>query len=244
MNKKNKIYIVLIIVCTVLVMIICGIMVYLKSKNNNSISDALKFKKEYEAYNLVVSNEVTYRKLDIDENNPIIYKTPKQILDVLKEDTAVIYFGFPNNNFARENVEIFLEAAKEKNIKTIYYVNIAGIRDEYEANGTLYPTKIKEEVPAYTDLLKFFGDNLEDYYVVDPSNGFEYAAGVKRLCAPTVVITDHGEIKDIYASNYDLELNFTDGLTDEQRTLFKNKYLEMFSYISDKENVTCSINGC
>lgn len=244
MNKKNKIYIVLIIVCTVLVMIICGIMVYLKSKNNNSISDALKFKKEYEAYNLVVSNEVTYRKLDIDENNPIIYKTPKQILDVLKEDTAVIYFGFPNSNFARENVEIFLEAAKEKNIKTIYYVNIAGIRDEYEANGTLYPTKIKEEVPAYTDLLKFFGDNLEDYYVVDSSNGFEYAAGVKRLCAPTVVITDHGEIKDIYASNYDLELNFTDGLTDEQRTLFKNKYLEMFSYISDKENVTCSINGC
>lgn len=235
----------IILLCTILVVGICIFSVYQKGKENNRLSDGLKFKQEYEAYNdkLLSDGETKYLTLNIAEDNPIVYKSPKEIVDILHKETAVIYFGFPSCAFARYNVEMMLEAAKEKNIKTIYYVNIYDIRDEFEANGTLYPTQTKKAVGAYTEMVDFFGDILEDYYV-SSDNSFEYATGVKRISAPTVVVVDGGKVKSINAGTYNLEKNFTDAIDEEGKQFLKNKYLEMFTYLDEKENVVCSQSGC
>ena len=245
MEKRNKIYLGIILVCTFLVIIICGLCIYGKNKSTNKQTDAMRFKEEYEAFNdrVLSDGKTPYLKLNIPQDNPFIYKSPKEILDVLTSETAIIYFGYAACPLARDTVEILLEAALEKNIKTIYYVDIQNIRDEYEANGTLFPTKTKNGSAAYQALVSFFDEHLEVYYVED-SNNFAFSTGVKRIASPTVAVVDHGEVKSIYAGKSEDELNFINGLNEEQKEIFKNKYIEMFSYINDKENVVCTEKGC
>lgn len=75
---------IVIFVCAALVIGLCGYAII--THKDEKISDAMKFKNEYEALNELVnenSNE-EYVNVEIPEENPIVYKTGKEILDVLK----------------------------------------------------------------------------------------------------------------------------------------------------------------
>ena len=79
----------------------------------NKDSDALKFKKEYEAYNGKVneSNGKEYRTVNIKEDNPFIYKTADEIVNMMNEKkTFAVYFGFDTCPWCRSIIESMMES--------------------------------------------------------------------------------------------------------------------------------------
>lgn len=237
MEKSNKIYLVIIIVCSVLVVGLCAYAII----NHKDIeeTDAIKFKNEYESLNGVVNenNEKEYMKVEVDSENPIIYKSGQEILDVLENQNAIVYFGFSSCPWCRNVVPILLEAAKENNLDKIYYVDILNMRDQYKFSGSIEPELIKKGTDAYYEILKFLDKKLEKYYVTDDS-GNMYDTGVKRLYAPTVVAVKDGKALDLHVSTLDSQKDPYVALSDEQKEELKDIYKDLIKQIKD-DNKAC-----
>ena len=237
MEKSNKIYLVIIIVCSILVVGLCAYAII----NHKDIeeTDAIKFKNEYESLNGVVNenNEKEYMKVEVDSENPIIYKSGQEILDVLENENAIVYFGFSSCPWCRNVVPILLEAAKENNLDKIYYVDILNMRDQYKFSGSIEPELIKKGTDAYYEILKFLDKKLEKYYVTDDS-GNMYDTGVKRLYAPTVVAVKDGKALDLHVSTLDSQKDPYVALSDEQKEELKDIYKDLIKQIKD-DNKAC-----
>ena len=153
----------------------------------NINGDAFKFKKEYESLNGTKSNNKEYKKVEISKNNPIKYSNYDEIIDVIKNKTGIIYLGFPECPWCRNAVPVLLEAARDNNIDTIYYLNILNERDSYIVNdGKVEYAKDQDGndikgTPGYSKLLKVLDNELEDYII--EFEGKEYNTNVKRIYA-------------------------------------------------------------
>lgn len=229
MDKSNKICLIIIILCAILVIGVCAFAIY----NRNDIqSDAQKFKNEYEVYNGVAieDSEETYLDVNISSTNPIVYKSAKEVLEIMENETAFVYFGYPSSQEAREVIETLLEVAEEENIETIYYVDIYSIRDVYVFSGSIIPEQIQEGTQGYHDILEFLGDNLSEYYVSD-ANGFYYDTGVTRINAPTVVAVRDGKVVSMHEG------------TEEEKETLKEIYKKLFQSVKNIDD-TCSDKTC
>lgn len=243
MDKNNKIYLIIIVVCALLVMGLCAYAII--NHKDVKVTDAIKFKEEYESYNGMV-NEYTdknYLEVNIDRENPIVYKTGKEILDVLKEEDAFVYFGFASCPWCRNAVTPLLDAAKEMNLKTIYYVDIYDIRDTYKFTGSIEPEQTKKGTDAYYAILKFLGKNLEKYYVKDDS-GNMYDTGVTRLYAPSFVTVKNGKVLDFYTGTVESQADPSVELDDKQKEELTNTFKDMIEKLQKKENVCKNEEGC
>ena len=149
--------------------------------------DSVKFKNEY-----------SY--LDINKNNPFIYKSAIDIVSMINDKKSfLVYLGYPDD----ENVKIFIpnlvKFLDDNNVEEIYYVNIENIRNEVSYNGKSLET-IKIGTKGYYDLIKLLDDFLDDYYVSN-NNGKKVLAG-KRIEAPSLLVVEKGEpIKLIHSSD-------------------------------------------
>jgi len=242
MEKSNKIYMIVIFVCAALVIGLCGYAII--THKDEKISDAIKFKNEYEALNDVV-NEATdnkYIEVNIDEENPMVYKTGKEILDVLKNEDAIIYFGFAACPWCRNAVPVLLDAAKELNVDKIYYVDILDIRDTYKFSGSIEPEQTKKGTDAYYEILKFLDKKLEKFYVKDEA-GNMYDTGVKRLYAPTVVGVKGGKIVGFHESTIESQTDPYELLDEKGKSELKNEYKKIIESVNEKNNVCKDKNG-
>ena len=94
------------------------------STKNKNLTDAEKFKQEYESLNNKDNGEVNYNKVSISKDNPIVYTTPKKIIEKINNgDLFAVYIGTSDNIECRQIVESLLASAKEKNVSTIYYID-------------------------------------------------------------------------------------------------------------------------
>ena len=94
------------------------------STKNKDLTDAEKFKQEYESLNNKDNGEVNYNKVSISKDNPIVYTTPKKIIEKINNgDLFAVYIGTSDNIECRQIVESLLASAKEKNVSTIYYID-------------------------------------------------------------------------------------------------------------------------
>lgn len=121
---------------------------------NNNMTDAEKFKQEYEALN---NKSVV---MNIDENNPIKYVGFDEVINILTTDTGVIYFGFPGCPWCRNMIPVLFDVAKENNIDMIYYFNPSDIR----SNGD---EDYKRLVNILNDYLLENSDGEKTLYVPD-----------------------------------------------------------------------------
>lgn len=243
MDKNNKIYLIIIVVCALLVMGLCAYAII--NHKDVKVTDAIKFKEEYENYNGMV-NEYTdknYLEVNIDRENPIVYKTGKEILDVLKEEDAFVYFGFASCPWCRNAVTSLLDAAKEMNLKTIYYVDIYDIRDTYKFTGSIEPEQTKKGTDAYYAILKFLGKYLEKCYVKDDS-GNMYDTGVTRLYAPSFVVVKNGKVLDFHTGTVESQADPSVELDDKQKEELTNTFKDMIEKLQKKENVCKEKEGC
>jgi len=171
-----------------------------------------------------------YKKLNISEENPIVYSSLKDIKRILQNGTGVIYFGFKECPWCRTAVPVLLNAAKEAGVNRIYYFNDFSIRDikqKDEITGEIITTQ--EGSKEYYELLKILGEHASIYSGLEDDT-------IKRLYAPTVVFVKSGEILGVHVGTIDSQVDAYVELTDEQYKELKKNYTD---YMSKITGVTC-----
>ena len=240
MKSSNKINIIIIVVCAVLVIGFCTFLIV--NHKENVLTDAQKFKAEYEVYNGYVNPNTNeeFLTVNIDAENPMIYKTDEEIVDILQKEDALILFGYPASIVNRSVIETLLESAKEAEITEIYYVDILEIRDEYVYSGDVNVTQTKEGTESYKAIVDFLDEYLNNYYVL-ADDGKLLDTEIKRLNAPTIVAVSKGEIVGFYEGALE---NSDKELSEEEKEKLKDIYLEIMNNWLDKTTVCSSSTSC
>ena len=155
--------------------------------------DALKFKKEYESLNGEKSSSgKTIRTIKIKKNNPVIYKTDEEIVDMINnKESFIVYFGFPSCPWCRSVLPTLLDVCNDLNIDKLYYVNVENIRDTMELNEDKKLITSKKGTDAYYELTNLLKDVLSDYTLKD--GDIEFETGAKRIYAPNIIKIESGK---------------------------------------------------
>ena len=221
--KKNKVILIIILTLTIIVLGVC-LSLKLNDKKERKESDAIKFKKEYEALNNEkTENGYKYPNLDIKENNPFVYASEKEVINTLKNGTGLIYFGFPSCLSCRNAVNVL----QYVNANKILYLDVTDIRDNYKVvDGVL--TKTKEGTKKYYEMLELLNLILKDYEV-DGNKTNE-----KRIFVPLVVGVKDGKIVGYQDGIIELSLDRLpyDLLTNEEQNKLKLIYDEINAKVS------------
>ena len=88
--KNNKVLYIVIGICGLLVV---GLCIFLMVNHKEEVvSDSEKFKADFEQYNGLTYEDTNESVIDVNilEDNPFIYKTGKEIVDVLENETAYV----------------------------------------------------------------------------------------------------------------------------------------------------------
>ncbi len=199
------------------------------SKKDNYAS---KFKEEYESYNgKQTSSGKDYLKVEIPEENVIVYSSITEVLDIIKNKSGVIYFGFPTCPWCRNMVVPLLEAADSTSLDKIYYLNMYEERDTIKYVDGEFITE-KEASEGYYDLVNDLSSILDDYIVKD-SDGIEHNTSKKRIYVPLVVFIKDGEIVDYHANTVDSQVDPYVKLNDEEHESLYNIYLNGIHKVLD-----------
>lgn len=236
MNKKG----IVIVVSAVL-----ALLVWLFNFNDTSIlnNDSYKFKKEYESLNGKKREKdgKTIRKVHIDIDNPIKYSTAKDISDMMDDKkTFIVYFGFNDCPWCRSIIENLISVAKEKDIDTVYYVDVKDIRDEKDLVDGEIVTK-KEGSKAYMELIKKLDNVLEDYIITADDKDFK--TGEKRIYAPNIVAVVNGKAEEltdgISSKQNDAYMKLTEKMNNESK-----KKIECVFKCLEKANICTAKTTC
>lgn len=125
-------------------------------KDDNKETDAEKFKSEY---------------TNVTSDNPFVYRSIDQIIQILEKGTGVVYLGFPECPWCQAYVPYVEEVAKTVGIDKVYYFNIK----EDRKNNT-------EEYQKIVKILDVYLSNDEE--------------GNKRVFVPALIIVQDGKIVD------------------------------------------------
>lgn len=235
---------ILTVILLALIIIIGSVKVYLEKdkiddKNNKTVTDAVKFKNEYESLNgKVASGDHKYPKVTLTDTNPFVYESADKIVETLKSGTGIIYLGFPKCPWCRNAVNVL----SYLNVDKIMYLDMTDQRDTYEvSSGTL--KKTKDGTKEYYEMLDILDDILSTYEIED--NGKTHSADEKRIYVPLVIGVKNGKIVGYHADT--VQLNDGQGafdlLTNEQQEELKKIYDD----IKDKVyGDTCDLSdkGC
>lgn len=226
--------------------LIVGIITFILTgcNNTNNITDAEKFKKEYESINNKVNdkNKKKYRAVSISKDNPFIYATDEDIVKKIEDrETFIVYFGFKECPWCRSIIEQLIKAAKDVKIEKIYYVDVTGIRDVKELDKEGNIRTISEGTKAYNELIKKMADVLSDYTLTKDEEKIE--VGEKRIFAPNIIAISNGKA-------IQLETGISEELKDPYEELTKE--IKDFAYnhfkcilkCIEEESTTCQKNAC
>lgn len=225
-------------IATVLILASAGVAAFMKYEKKDTPSvtlDGKKFKEEYESLNDTVrkSDGAKYNNVAIDENNPVKYVDVEGAIDILKNKTGVIYVGANWCPWCRNAVPVLLELAKDRNIDTIYYLNLDNDKSSFEIKDSKL-VKTKDGTEKYYELLDLLKDELEDYILTD-SNGKKYDTKEKRIYMPFVLVTKDGKVEGTHTGTVDLDKdqNKYSALTEKQHDDLYEIYSKMFNKIYD-----------
>lgn len=237
MDKKNKIVLILLVILTLTVV---GVCTYSVLNNNEKDTDAIKFRNEYSELNGKVNetNGKNYVNVSISDANTVKYINEEEAVELLKDGTGVIYFGFSTCPWCRSLVSPLTSVAENKN-ETIYYLDILDIRSAFELDeGKL--NKIKDGSKAYYKILELLDEELEEFYLIDEA-GNKFDTEEKRLYAPTLVAFNKGKVTSVHVGTVDSQENGYEELTKEQTEELEN----IVEKLIDSKNVeVCTSDKC
>lgn len=215
---KNIVQIIIAIVITIVGMF-CIYEVLNKKEEDKKITYSEKFKNEYESFNNKTnSNGIKYPDVTIPNNNNMVYSTEEEVVDIIKNGTGVIYFGYPECPWCRNAVPVLIDAANETSLDKIYYLNAKDIRDTkiLDADGNIV-TK-KKGTKGYYEIVESLDKYLDSY------DGLEDES-IKRLYVPTVVFIKDGVVVAIHVDTVESQEDPYTPLNDEQKKELKEIYL-------------------
>lgn len=229
------------IVLVVITILLVGFMSGCKEQEE-VLTDAAKFKEEYESLNGTTSSSgKEIRTVTIAEDNPMVYKSASEIVEMIDNDeTFVVYFGFASCPWCRSVIEALIEVADELNIDTIYYVDVLDIRDTYAIDEDGDASLSKEGTDGYYDLLDRLDSVLSDYTL--SSDDDTVSVGEKRIYAPNIVTVVEGKAISLVEGISDLQtdayMELTEGMLSETKEIFTSA----LSVLSD--NAVCESDKC
>lgn len=200
--------------------------------------EGVKFKEEYETLNGQEAYEdKTYSKLDLPKENPMVYASLDEILDVIENKEGIIYFGFPECPWCRAAIPLLIDAANELEVEKIYYYDIHEGRDRLElVDGEIVEQKAKSE--EYEKLYNALYDSLSVYQGLEDES-------IKRLYFPTVYFVKDGEIIEKIEGTETIVPEYTDPFTemsDQQKDKMITAYkdaIKNWRVGACKEDVVC-----
>ena len=230
--KSNKMMFIVIGICAVIVIGFCTVLIL--NRDKTVLSDALRFKQEFEEYNNATYSgayEGDLIKVNIPEDNPFVYKSAQDIIDVLHNEEAYILFGYATDPLIRNAISVLIEALKERGVNQVYYVDIEYIRDEYTISWP--PEKTKDGTDSYYEILDFLGDNLERYYMFNAEENHQYDTGVTRLYSPTFVAVKNDSVVQMHQKTVASQTDIYRKLSDEEKDELKQYYLEVIDSLNE-----------
>jgi thiol-disulfide isomerase/thioredoxin len=219
--KKNILLIVTVILASI------ALILSLYTFKDKVIKDNIKFKNEYESLNgKLNSHDKEYVKVELDDDNPYVYATYDEVMDILKNKTGVIYFGFPECPWCRNMVPVLADAAKELGIEKIYYFNALDMRDikSLDEDGNIVIEK--EGTKEYYELIEALGDSIGSYEGLNNDS-------IKRLYFPTVVFVKDGKILNAHIGTLDSQEDPYVVLNKNQKNELKNIYIDNINKVYD-----------
>lgn len=239
MEKNQKILLSIIGILIVMSAVI-GFLAF-KNQKDKPATKINQFKEEYEALNGVVNDYgYTYPTVEVDVNNPIVYANEEDVLDILKDGTGVIYFGFPTCPWCRNMIKPLISAADSASLEKIYYLNIMDIRDSLSVDDNGELVVDKKGTKNYKKILKELNSVLDTYYVKD-AMGQEFDTNEKRLYAPTVVAVKKGKVVAHHVGTVSSQTDPYAELTKEQQEELYSTFSTLISKISNNK---CDKKGC
>lgn len=202
---------VFILMLSVLFMTGCG-----KDNTNSFTDDEVKFKEEYESLNGKTQNDKKIMNIEVLDDNNMVYVDSSEVIDIIKNKTGVIYFGFPTCPWCRNAVPVLLDAMKDAGLNQIYYANLLEERDQKHLDEGEIVTD-KEGSKNYQELLELLKDHLGAYEGLEDDS-------IKRLYFPTVLFVKNGKVEDIHIGTVDSQENPYERLTDKEYKELKNIY--------------------
>ena len=209
------------------------------------VTDAKIFKEEYEnENNKELEDGTKLLSLNIEEENPIIYKEAKDIVEMINnKESFYVFFSYSTCSWCRNILPSLLESAKENEVDKIYYVDIANIRDTYELDEAHKPIRKSEGSEAYYKLLEMLDYILDDYtpltYTTSKGKTKKVKVDEKRIYAPTLIGIKDGEAKlktsGVLAEQTDPNIK----QTQEQLVLSKYEFKCVFDSTKETSTDTC-----
>lgn len=238
--KDNRLFMIIVTVLAAIVLVLN----IQKVISNNSQTDGIKFKEEYEKLNGKKNDQgKKYREITIDSKNKMVYKTTEEVLNLIdKKKSFVLYFGFDTCPWCRSVVPTLASISKELN-QEVYYIDVKDIRDTYELDDDNKPKLVKKGSKDYSKLLEKLEPVLEDYTLTDSDNN-EIKVGEKRIYAPNIISVINGEAKELTTGISDKQTEGYMKLTKEMEKETYNKIKKVLKQVKDK-NSTCDLDkGC
>ena len=238
--KDNKLFMITVTVLAAIVLVLNIQRVI----SNNSQTDGIKFKEEYEKLNGKKNDQgKKYREIIIDSKNKMVYKTTEEVLNLIdKKKSFVLYFGFDTCPWCRSVVPTLASISKELN-QEVYYIDVKDIRDTFELDDDNKPKLVKKGSKDYSKLLEKLEPVLEDYTLTDSDNN-EIKVGEKRIYAPNIISVINGEAKELTTGISDKQTDGYMKLTKEMEKETYNKIKKVLKQVSDKNNTCYLDKGC
>lgn len=238
--KDNKLFMIIVTVLAAIVLVLN----IQKVISNNSQTDGIKFKEEYEKLNGKKNDQgKKYREITIDSKNKMVYKTTEEVLNLIdKKKSFVLYFGFDTCPWCRSVVPTLASISKELN-QEVYYIDVKDIRDTFELDNDNKPKLVKKGSKDYSKLLEKLEPVLEDYTLTDSDNN-EIKVGEKRIYAPSIVSVIDGKAKELTTGISDKQTDGYMKLTKEMEKDTYNKIKKVLKQVSDKNNTCYLDKGC
>lgn len=238
--KDNRLFMIIVTILAAIVLVLN----IQKVISNNSQTDGIKFKEEYEKLNGKKNDQgKKYREITIDSKNKMVYKTTEEVLELIdKKKSFVLYFGFDTCPWCRSVVPTLASISKELN-QEVYYIDVKDIRDTFELDDDNKPKLVKKGSKDYSKLLEKLESVLEDYTLTDSDNN-EIKVGEKRIYAPSIVIVIDGKAKELTTGISDKQTDGYMKLTKEMEKDTYNKIKKVLKQVSDKNNTCYLDKGC
>ena len=238
--KDNRLFMIIVTILAAIVLVLN----IQKVISNNSQTDGIKFKEEYEKLNSKKNDQgKKYREITIDSKNKMVYKTTEEVLNLIdKKKSFVLYFGFDTCPWCRSVVPTLASISKELN-QEVYYIDVKDIRDTFELDDDNKPKLVKKGSKDYSKLLEKLESVLEDYTLTDSDNN-EIKVGEKRIYAPSIVSVIDGKAKELTTGISDKQTDGYMKLTKEMEKDTYNKIKKVLKQVSDKNNTCYLDKGC
>ena len=165
---------------------------------NNKNRDAIKLKKEYEQYN----GNNDYVDVNIDEDSRIKLISIRDSLDIINNDSGVIFFGMSDDAYSRAALPILLDASSNTSIDYIYYVDMRDKIEKFKLNSkgkVVVKNKGSSDYYDLVDRLK----NILDNYTIEDNKGNLIDSGRKIVSVPMVINVNEGKILSYHKGTID-----------------------------------------